>query len=131
MEEIADQWFMDLAERGKNEKLVASILLQVQCRTWRNTAHIIDFSQDYPRRQIQQSAASGNIWHGYVRCLRCGAIAWLPRWLEAASWNAAERQDYIDGTPLSDMAAVRYVRSCPGTELALGAAAILCVEIGE
>jgi hypothetical protein len=127
MEMMADAWFMELGREGGPAGVIAGMLLATQVKTYRVTGHLIDFSQELPRRHIGQRARHGYLWKGYVRCLRCGTQALLGDWVGAVKLLPEDRAFTVETAPDAHRRLVAYLDKCPGHSVVQDAALLLDV----
>lgn len=112
---IGDFWLTLLIRPGEHSSTPARKLLRCQILTQNRTGHHLALGEEFPRKRIMACVPKGVLPKMYVRCWRCGTVAWLSDWIAGAELRFEERQDRIAqhiATSQSDR--IDFLRRCDG-----------------
>jgi len=114
---VGDHYLALMLMPGDPASRPAARLLRAQILTYNRTGHIIGMSEELPKRRICEAAKRGTIPRIYLRCLRCGAPAWLNDWIAGAELAFEERSDrlcQLEALGKGDLS--QFLRRCTGAE---------------
>lgn len=112
---VGDIWLRHLVMPGMPGSQLSMSLLHAQILTFHRRGHLIAFNDEFPRRRISQDIPLGKMPRCYARCLRCGCVAMVNDWVQAASYDDERRLEKVD-----EMAAkgydvrVEFLQACKG-----------------
>jgi hypothetical protein len=86
-----DPRILELAERGREYRVVAHTLALMQHHVSKNLGHIVAVNDDTLWRHIVKAAKDGKYPASTARCLRCGAPATLTDWITTSQLRHDER----------------------------------------